>query len=255
MTTFYYIILFVLGASLGSFINAWVWRTHEGISLFKMDRSICPKCRMAIKWYDNIPILSYVLLKGSCRKCSKKISFHYPLVELAGALLFVLAYYANAEMISLKFILDLFILLVLLFIFVYDFLYQEILDRITLPAIIIIFIASLIIGTNGLYNMIFGLLIGAGFFLAQYFLSKGKWIGGGDIRLGALMGVILGLHNMLLALFLAYVIGAIVSFILIGLKKKKITETTPFGTYLTLATVIAMFWGYDILEWYFGFLI
>jgi prepilin signal peptidase PulO-like enzyme (type II secretory pathway) len=102
--------------------------------------------------------------------------------------------------------------------------------------------------------MIIGIVIGAGIFLFQYVISKGKWVGGGDIRLGMLMGVILGWPRILVALFLAYILGAIVSLVMVVFKKKELQGSTPFGTYLTIGTFVTMLWGAKIVEWYVGLL-
>ena len=138
----------------------------------------------------------------------------------------------------------------LVLIFLYDLKYQEIWDRFTLIPAGVLFVISLFFKWHSWFDMLIGVLIGAGFFLLQYLVSKGKWIGGGDIRLGALMGIILGWQNTILALFLAYLIGAIVGLGLIIAKKKNRDSAVPFGTFLVIGTFVAMFWGERIVGWY-----
>lgn len=254
MLLFWYVSFTILGAIVGSFLNASIWRVREGIPISK-GRSLCPHCRHTLQARDLVPIFSYMTLGGQCRYCKKHISEQYPIVELATGILFLLvavlhrenAFFPDPELIR-----DLVAVSLLVFIFVYDFLYMEILDRATTVPAALFFIAGAVYGWLTWQSMLIGIVIGAGFFLVQYVVSKGRWIGGGDIRLGLFMGVILGFPRILLALFLAYIIGAAVSLFLIAMKKKQLASETPFGTYLAIATGISLFWGRDIIHWYVG---
>ncbi|PIZ96306.1 MAG: hypothetical protein COX80_01585 [Candidatus Magasanikbacteria bacterium CG_4_10_14_0_2_um_filter_33_14] len=246
-----YILFFIIGLVLGSFLNALEWRLYNKRSL--MERSECPHCHKQIKWYDNVPLVSYILLRGKCRECKNKISLQYPIVEFVMALLFVFVffYYSSFATFSLfSIIRDCLVLFVLTFIFVYDTKHLEVSDAVTLGASLLFFIVSLFFGANW-FDMTLGALIGAGFFLLQFVISKGKWVGGGDIRIGLLMGILLGWKLTILALWIAYVVGGIFSIILVLMKKKGMKTEVAFGTYLTVATFIAMFWGTQILNWYF----
>ncbi|MBU0660856.1 prepilin peptidase [Patescibacteria group bacterium] len=243
-------LFFIVGLLFGSFLNAWMWRVRTKKSIV-FARSMCPKCTTQLACFDNIPLFSFLYLKGKCRTCKKAISLTYPLVELALGLLFVFVYWWHGTL-SLVLFRDLCIVFFLLFIFVYDLRYQEIRDRAsTIPAILL-GLVTLIYGWHSLSSLLIAVVIGAGFFLLQFVVSKGKWIGGGDIRLGFFMGVILGWPNILLALVLAYIGGAAVSVVLLMMKKKELASETPFGTYLALATFVTMFWGEQILNWYLG---
>ncbi len=250
-----YTLTFVLGLILGSFLNACIWRTKNQKRVTR-GRSQCIHCDIQIRAIDNIPVLSYVLLCGKCRECKGKIPISYLLVELwmGLAFLFVLIYHIlnPSDTILLHSLRDMYIIWLLSYIFVYDLLYMEVLDSVTLAGAALIFITSLIYGWNTWTNMLFAAVIGSGFFLFQFVVSKGKWIGGGDIRIGLLMGIILGWPKIILGLFLAYIIGAVISVLLILLRKRHLADKTAFGTYLTLATFIAMFWGTSIIEWYLG---
>ncbi len=264
------VFVFFFGLTIGSFINCLVWRLHKKEGMW--DRSYCPKCRKQIAWYDNIPLLSFCLLRGKCRHCRKSISLQYPLVELAVAVLFLLAWRAELALwpiasgldVDLSMIIpsihvlayvfrDWFIIAVMTVIFIYDLRWYLILDKITLPACAVIVAINLLLGANWL-NMLISGIIGGGFFYLQFIISRGKWIGGGDIRLGLLMGLSLGWPYVLLAIFLAYFLGSIVGVGLILSGKKKWGSRIPLGTFLSFSTVIILLWGRAILAWYLHFI-
>lgn len=245
----------LFGLCVGSFLNALIFRLREGKSVWR-GRSQCQHCGKTLQWLELIPVLSFLAQKGRCRRCHRKISWQYPLVEMVTALLFVSAAFYNQFLIfNFQILIYWFIISVLLVIFVYDLRFGEIPDSISLPAIIIL----AILFWNDYFRWI-GILTGAGWFALQYFVSRGRWVGGGDIRLGALMGAILGWPQILAALFIAYVSGAIVSLPLLLLKKKKLSllpseqATLPFGVFLVPATFITMWRGREIINWYFKFL-
>ncbi|HQL52405.1 MAG: prepilin peptidase [Patescibacteria group bacterium] len=251
-----YILVFILGLAIGSFLNVCVWRKRKNISVIQ-GRSMCPNCQVFISWFDNIPLLSFILLRGKCRKCFKKISWQYPIIELITGLLFLfIAWWHQQQNIflNLEMIRDWLIVSFLIFIFVYDLKYKEIL---TLPVWFLsalLFIFSLFTGWNIWYKMLIGALVGSGFFFFQYIISKGKWIGGGDVRLGFLLGIILGWPNILLALFVSYILGALSGLYLIIKNKKNMKSEVPLGVYLTIGTFVTMFWGEKIIKWYISFL-
>ncbi len=237
-------------------------------------RSHCPKCGHILKWYENIPLLSFLILKGRCSKCRQKISWQYPLVEFFAGFLFLVSFLiarghweAGAGGSIYYFIILLFYywlgISFLILIFTFDLKYYLIPDKISLPAIVAIlaFQIALLIFRNQSFNFLisnflflaFSAIIIGGFFALQFILSKGKWIGGGDIRLGFLMGIILGWPLSLLALFLAYILGLLVCLPLLVLKKKGLKSEVPFGAFLTVATLIVLFWGQQLLDWYLSF--
>jgi prepilin signal peptidase PulO-like enzyme (type II secretory pathway) len=151
-------------------------------------------------------------------------------------------------------ILNLAIAWLLTFIFIYDLKYQEVLDSMTLVPALIIFVVKILVFGASWQDMLIGAGIGAGFFLLQYIISKGKWVGGGDIRIGLLMGIILGWKLVLLALWIAYIVGAIISVVLLFKKKKQMSSQIAFGTFLSMATLVVMMWGESVLAWYLAFL-
>lgn len=253
MNWLFALIFFVIGTMFGSLLNAALWRAHAGMTVFR-GRSMCPSCREGIVWYDNIPLISYALLRGRCRSCKAVISREYPIIEIAVGLLFVLVGWHHGFVFSEVLVRDLILIWILAYIFVYDLRHQLILDRVTLVPAVILFVATLFFPSFGLslFDMLMGVVIAAGFFLAQYLLSKGKWVGGGDVRLGALMGVALGWAGSLVALLIAYVLGAIVGVYLLATKRKQLESAVPLGTFLAIATAITLLYGDGIISWYVG---
>lgn len=259
--------IFLFGLIIGSFINCLIWRLHTGEGL--LNRSYCPKCKSQIAWYDNLPVLSFLILRGRCRHCKKNISWQYPLVELIVGALFVLAWQADLSRtglgefdiesgitgLRLSFLIlvirDWFLISVMTVIFIFDLRWYLILDIITLPSALIVLVLNLMLGQEW-QGLVFSGIIGGGFFLAQFVISKGKWIGGGDIRLGLLMGLSLGWPGVAIAIMIAYFTGSIVGVGLIAGGKKKWGSEIPLGVFLSLATIITLFWGNEILNWYFG---
>lgn len=243
------IFLFIGGLLLGSFINMIVWRIPNSVTL--KGRSLCVHCLHTLAWKDLIPVVSFLLLRFKCRYCLRQISWRYPLVELAtaAALLsvwIVRPHYFAGPLETLFVVLAVGVLVAL---FIIDHEYQIIPDAITLPAIILLSILQIIRGVP-VSSLALAALFAGGFFAAQYAFSKGRWIGDGDIRLGVLMGVILGWPTVFVALIIAYVFGACVGLILIGLGKAQLSSKTPFGTYLSAASFIALLYGSQIIDWY-----
>jgi prepilin signal peptidase PulO-like enzyme (type II secretory pathway) len=252
----------ILGIIFGSFVNVVVFRTKEKVNLW--GRSKCIACQEPIHAKDLIPVVSFFVLKQRCRHCKAVIEWQYPAVELALGILFAL-FYARAflgfgvpdfvtsnEWLAL-FVRDAVMAVFLLIIFVYDLRYSYILDKYSIPAMVLALVFNLALGAEPLNILLGGFLIG-GFFAFQFLVSNGKWIGGGDIRMGMLMGFLLGLELGVVALFIAYILGAIIGIFLITFKKRAVNSQVPFGTFLALGTVIAMIWGNSILEWYLGLL-
>lgn len=252
MIVFFYVCIFFFGMIWGSFLNAWEWRMRHNKHIAS-GRSACRDCNTQLKWYDNIPLVSFVLLRGKCRVCNAAISPQYPIVEVTVGFLFILVAWVHSVPAVADvglFLRDIFLVFMLSYIFIYDLKYQEIPDQISLSTSAVLAIGGLVFGWLTWQSMTIGALIGAGFFLLQYVVSRGKWIGGGDIRLGLLMGVALGWPLTVVALFLAYVGGAVLSIPLVLARKKEMASAVPFGTYLTVATIVALWWGNDIMRWY-----
>jgi len=253
------VFVFIFGLFIGSFLNVVIYRLHREESFVK-GRSKCLFCGHRLQVGDLIPLFSYLFLKGRCRYCKQAFSAQYPLVEASTAIIFTLIFLyifpqgfsAFAPFIYYYKLLVWWIMSAfLLVIFVYDLRYYLILDKVIVPAAIFSFFANLFLG-HVFWQMLLAAIIGGGFFLLQYVLSKGRWIGGGDIRLGALMGIILSWPHVLTALFIAYVLGSIISIGLLLGGRKSWSDKVPFGTFLSLATFITLLYHQKLISWYFS---
>ncbi|MFC1721991.1 prepilin peptidase [Patescibacteria group bacterium] len=262
MTSLILIFLFLIGLGIGSFLNALIYRLHTGESILK-GRSKCPDCQHELKWIDLIPIVSFILLKARCRYCRKPISWQYPVVEMMTGILFMLAGWVQMQswifwgvtfsgVMYLVFIL--FIIAVLILIFVYDLRHLLILDKVVFPVLVISFIAVLFLPQIPLGWALLSSGITGGFFLFLVLLSKEKWMGWGDVKLGFLIGLVIPWPQTLLLLLIAFVGGSIISLILVALKVKGMKDAVPFGTFLTAAAIVMLIWGQPVIDWYMGLL-
>ena len=273
---FFSVFIFIFGLFVGSFLNCIAHRLHTGES-FLLGRSHCPHCKKELKWYDLIPILSFVILKAKCRYCQKPISFQYPLMEIITGLLFVLIFKFLGFGFHLEqfgfWVLDFsFYLLIscfLIIIFIYDLKHYIILDKVLFPAIGITFLYHLfgLWGLKVVWNSEFLIsnlqpllipilsgFLAMGFFLVLFLLSRGEWMGFGDVKFAFFMGILLGFPNIILALFSAFSIGAIIGVGLILCGKRTMKSQVPFGPFLVAGTFIAMLWGEGIVSWYLSLL-
>lgn len=239
--------IFILGIIIGSFLNSVIWRIQHGKSIFR-GRSQCVHCDRRLLWHDLVPVLSFALQGGKCRYCRKKISWQYPLVELATGAAFLIIYwliYTHPErsegFIYTRLIFYFIITPVLIISFVSDLRYMTLPVSIILTAAGISFFAQLFLGISW-YNLLLAGLVGFTFFALQYFISKGRWIGDGDMYLGAMMGITLGWPRILYAILGAYILGAVVALILLASGKAKWGSRIPLGVFLTLATFVTMIW-------------
>ena len=249
-----YVFIGIFGLIIGSFLNAIIYRLKSGDSIVK-SRSKCTHCQRQLKAKDLVPLFSWLALKGKCRFCNDKISWQYPAVEFITALLFIIGYLILvtdfSTFIILNYIFYLIAISFLIVIFVFDHLHQLILDKVTIPLMVIAIIFIFVLRLNWTEHVLAGIAGGA-WFGWQYVLSKGKWIGGGDIRLGIIMGLLLGFPGVIVALFLAYILGAIVGVYLLATKKRDRGSQIAFGTFLSLSTVVTWLCGDQLLDWYLG---
>jgi prepilin signal peptidase PulO-like enzyme (type II secretory pathway) len=257
MEIFTLVLLFVFGLILGSYLNSWMWRVHEGKYVF-LGRSMCVHCSRELTWWENVPLFSYLYLKGKCRSCEKPIPSSYFFVELAMAFLLAITaskyIFSNSVIIPLQVFRDLLFVGILVEIFVYDLKHQLILPGVIWLGTIAGAVINIFYLHQSWVSLAIGAVIGGGFFLAQYVVSKGRWIGGGDVRFGVMMGVWLGWQGTLLALFIAYTTGATISVWLLAKKKKGMNSAIPFGTFLAFGTYVGLMWGEGIIRWYIGLL-
>ena len=251
------IFIFILGSIIGSFLNVCIYRLPRGESLV-FPSSHCVHCNHKIYWFDNIPFLSYLNLRGKCRFCARPISFRYFVVEFLTASL-LLTFYLFFDFSAKFFILSVLGTALVVSTFI-DFKHQLIPDVITIPGIFVGLIASLlfpsILGEARLWgaamNSLAGILVGGGSIYAMGVLGKLAFkkeaMGGGDVKLMAMIGSFLGWKLVLLTFFLAPFFGAIVG-IIVKIKEKR--EVIPYGPYLSIATIVAILWGERILDYLF----
>jgi leader peptidase (prepilin peptidase)/N-methyltransferase len=244
--TFEYIVAFVFGAMIGSFANVCIHRLPWRQSLV-FPGSHCPRCQQAIRPWHNIPVLSYLWLGGRCAYCQSLISWRYPLVELLCGLLYIFLYHQfGCSLQSLVFTLLATALLIVSFI---DLAHKIVPDVITLPGILAGMVASVLLTPVGLGNAFIGLCLGGGLFFLIAVLSRGG-MGGGDIKLVAMIGAFLGWQAVLVTIFMGALLGAVVGISLMLLKQKSRKDPIPFGPFLALGAFVAMVWGPDLIFWY-----
>ncbi len=243
---------FVLGSVIGSFLNVCIYRIPAGKSIVSPPSS-CPHCGHCIRWFQNVPILSYLFLRGKCAGCGQQISLRYPLVEALTGGLFVLVLYSfGLSPATPVYWLFAAALVVITFI---DLDHQIIPDVISLPGIVVGFLCSFFIPWVPWLDSLLGILIGGGIlFLIAWgyeFLTKREGMGGGDIKLLAMLGAFLGWKAVFPIVFLASLAGTVIGLPLMVLQKKDSKLALPFGPFLALAAVVYLFWGGAILDWYF----
>jgi leader peptidase (prepilin peptidase) / N-methyltransferase len=244
--------IFLLGLILGSFLNCLIWRLYKGETV--LGRSYCPKCKKQIKWYDNIPVVSFFILKRKCRFCEEKISWQYPLVEIVTGVLFSFSFYLNflVDFSIIKLILNFLLILILIIVFVFDWRWFLIPVQVLIFGGVVAFVLNLSLGFS-VWQIFLSALVGAGFFALQYLITRGKGLGEGDIWLGAFLGLAFpALSHILALIFLAYIIGGLVAIILLILGSKKMGSKLPLGIFLSTSAIIVLFFGENIINWYLG---
>ena len=267
---FFLVKSFLLGLVTGSFLNVIINRLHIKEDIIKK-RSYCPHCKKVLKWYELIPIVSFIVQKRRCRGCGDKISWQYPIVEIVTALLFLQV----SSSIGYSFVWETMFLWIILsgliVIFVYDLKHFIIPDVVLVPLILLTSLAilfdvwtfgnwelfgnwKLVIGNSLQLSslasaLLVGLLASLPFFVINM-ISSGRAMGFGDVKLAFFMGLLLGLYNALVALFLSFLAGGVVGVLLILTKRKKLKSQVPFGPFLVLGTYVALFWGQSIIDWY-----
>ncbi len=249
------IVVFVFGACIGSFLNVCIFRLPAGRSIVRPGSS-CPKCGHRLSWWENIPILSYLILRAKCHRCQAPISVQYPLVEaLTGTLTLALWQKFGPTpqfMIYFPFIAS---LLVISFI---DLEYQVIPDTLSLPGILLGIACSFLNPDLKWYDSIIGAILGGGvlFSIAAGYLllTKKEGMGGGDIKLLAMIGAYLGWRALPLVIFISAAAGSVIGIGIILLSKAGRQSPIPFGPFLSAAAVLTLFYGDQIWAWYLGLL-
>jgi len=247
------ILVVVVGLVWGSFLNVVIYRLPRDLSLVRPPSS-CPKCGRRIKWYDNIPVLSYLLLGGKCRFCGTKISAVYPLVETLTAACFVVVYFHNLRFFDLQFFADCIFVSALIALGFIDYFHQVIPDHISIPVLILGLVFSPFRYDLNLRQALIGAVVGGGFLLLVYviytLLRKREGLGMGDVMMMLMVGAYLGLGRTIFTLLLASVVGAIFGLGLMKFKKKTLQYSLPFGSFIAPAAFVALVWGDQIITWY-----
>jgi leader peptidase (prepilin peptidase)/N-methyltransferase len=249
------IFIFIFGLCIGSFLNVCIYRLPESKSIVH-PRSMCPKCETLIASYDNIPILSYIVLGGKCRHCKAPISLRYPVIEFLSGMFAVgvaLKYGITFE--ALIYYIFVAALLVITFI---DIDHQIIPDVITLPGIPVFFVAGFALSQITVVQSLLGILVGGGslFLVAwlYHLVTKKEGMGGGDIKLLAMMGAVIGWQGVLFTIFVASAVGTISGLLLMLKAGKSMKLAIPFGPFLALGGTAYILFGPQLIAWYFNLL-
>ena len=230
------LLLFLLGLIIGSFLAALTYRFPKGISI-KKGRSFCPDCGSTISWFDNIPLLSYLVLGGKCRDCKKKISIRYPIIEFTTAIAFILIG-PNPFLLLLS--------SVLIAVFVVDWEYMIIPDKFVFFGLLAVFV-FLLNSPELFYANLFTGFASSLFFLAVYFITSGKGMGLGDVKLSLLIGSVLGFELSLVWLFSSFIIGGVAAGLLLMFRKAKLKQRIAFGPFLVIGFFVAVLAGSKLI--------
>lgn len=245
------LLIFIYGLTIGSFLNVCIYRIPREESIV-FPSSHCPSCGTGLKWYDNIPLFSYLFLGGKCRYCKANISKQYPMVEILNGIMYILFFYRfgfTSDFVFYSLLSS--VLTVITFIDLKEMIIPDILVLI----IFILAIAYKLIGyftlgvSPNLLSSIGGMFIAGGSFLAIILLSKGG-MGGGDVTLISSLGFILGIKHILLTIFLSFLLGAVISIFLLAAKIKSRKDPIPFGPFIILSFYITVLWGQVIINLY-----
>ena len=274
MDYFIALVVFIFGLVIGSFLNVVIFRLDTEEKIVN-SRSKCLACGHPLSWYDMFPVFSFLSLGGKCRYCGKKISWQYPLVEAAtgiGFVAFFAKFFGTFDMLTLDaegvfsalgvlgFLSLIYVFAAMVVMFVFDLRHYIIPDSVIYPAIAVASawkLAEMLIPGGrlclaSLIPIFFPALLAAGLFYALILITKGEGMGGGDVKLGFLMGMVLGYPNILLALFVGFISGAVVGVPLVVGKKKNMKSMVPFGPFLIFGFLVSYFYGTSIIDWYWN---
>ena len=246
---FYYILIVLLGLVIGSFLNVVIFRIPLNKSISKPS-SFCPVCGRKIRFYDNIPVISFLFLKGRCRDCKTRISSRYPLVEALTAALFALSYYFNG--LSLVLLLSVILISALIIVSFTDIEHGIIPNVIVLPFAVIGLIINIILAPLRWW-IILAFAFGAFLFMFIISLVYPKGMGMGDVKLSLMAGSFL-VEKIIPGLFIGFLAGSLYGIVMIIIKKKKFKQTIPFGPFISIGCVIALFFGGRIINWYLRYI-
>ncbi len=240
-----YILVFLFGLIFGSFLNVIVSRLDKKGGIL-LGRSECPYCKKQLAWNDLIPIVSFLILRGKCRYCRRKISLIYPVVELTTGLVFVLFYLKRGIPINTELVFELVIALFLISIIFFDYLYHIIPDKIIIPLLALSLVVNFLLKKPELINLLTsGLLLG-GFFAILHVVSRGEWVGLGDAKLLLLIGFYFGYPVSFLITVFSIWTAALVGLVLIVLRRASLKSELPFGVFLSVFSIIFIIFQHEI---------
>ena len=245
-------LVFMFGMCIGSFLNVCIYRLPSSMSIINPSRSFCPQCNSAIQFYDNIPVFSYLWLKGRCRNCKASISLRYPLVELmTGILAIAILFMFGLTLEGVVYFAFISSLLVITFI---DIDHKIIPDIISLPGIPIGLAASFVLPDITFKSSLIGLLVGGGSLLlvawTYSLITHKEGMGGGDIKLLGMIGTFIGWKGVIFTIFAASLAGTLVGIIVMLLKGKNLKFAIPFGPFLSIGAMSYVFFGEKVMFWY-----
>lgn len=232
------IFIFLIGLSLGSFLSVVIIRLSKQEKGIVSGRSRCPNCNHQLAWYDLIPLLSYLLVRGSCRYCNKKISIVYPVIELSTAVALVLYFYHLNYTFNFSTVSQVIFLLIFISIIFSDFLYFIIPDEIIIPAIGLALLYGIFFKRGELPSLLITGLVLGGIFAIIFIVSHGKWVGFGDVKLLMLIGLLFGYPLGFLVLLISIWLGALWGIGLMVLKRATMKTALPFGIFLSIVSII-----------------
>lgn len=251
--TFFLVVAGLFGLLVGSFLNVCIFRLPRGTSIV-WPASACGSCKRELRWFENIPIVSWVVLGAKCARCKAPISIQYPLVEAITAVLFVLVTATTPAGPQLA--AHLLFVCALIVLFGIDLEHQILPNSITLPGIVIGVLFSLV-GPPGWRASLLGVLLGGGVLYAiawgYYAVRREEGLGMGDVKMLGMIGAFLGWQAVLLTLVLASLSGALIGVAMISLQRGSMKYALPFGTFLAIGALVAMLAGQPIIDWYVGF--
>lgn len=252
---YYSVVVFLFGLAVGSFDNVVIYRIPEGLSPLK-PRSFCPGCGHPIAWYDNIPVLSFILLRAKCRHCGAPISPRYPLVELASGMLFLAVFASHSFRWTDELPAHLFLVTVTLIVSVIDLRHQIIPNRVIYPSLLLALLSAVVVSlVRGDLSYFIDKALGfaaGGIPLGLLAVALPRGMGMGDAKLAAFTGLVLGWRGQLVAFFLAFLAGSIAGVAVMASGRGDRKTRIPFGPFLSLGALASLFWWTSIWSWYVG---
>lgn len=252
-----YVLTAMVGLALGSFANVCMDRVPDGHAI--TGRSRCARCRRTLRWWELVPVASALVLRHRCRTCGGAIPWQLTAVELGAAALLVLILWRHGGVVTFAGAGEAFALLTIGALAIIDLQRGVVPDQITIPAIFMVIVVHLVSSAiripyssfpQVVGSLVVSVVLGAGFFFLQRLASRGRWVGDGDIRVGALMGALLPVPKLLVALGASYIVGGAVAAVLLASRRVTRGAHVPLVPFLWAGTGVAVFWGECIITWY-----